>query len=306
MLRSRPWVTDFFNSVLLFFFVFTPCYGDSETYAYDENKMHFVTVSDTEHYSLVHAFICSIIKTNQKNLGQIAVFNIGLTESERDTLNSMPYVHVYDIEPVNPSIFREFVVRPTGRTARGWYSWKPVAIKQALDLFPVILYLDASMEVKKSLKLFFKHIRENGYLFINCGHDIKCMTTKPIIRKFSLDGSLNGWILDEWGLEAGFQGLTRAVYHDYVCPIYELAKDIKNFEDDGSAPAGFGAARHDQTLFSIFARLLHYDIKSRYGFELTISGKTYPINFSDYIGFKELKHLKKKKKNSPAGGLLLY
>ena len=36
----------------------------------------------------------------------------------------------------------------------------------------------------------------------------------------------------------------------------KLAADIKNFEDDGTAYWGYGFARHDQTLFSIFARKL--------------------------------------------------
>ena len=47
--------------------------------------------------------------------------------------------------------------------------------------------------------------------------------------------------------------------------MYELAKDITFFEDDGSCPKGFGWARHDQTLFSVFVNRLGMEI-SNFGF----------------------------------------
>ena len=43
--------------------------------------------------------------------------------------------------------------------------------------------------------------------------------------------------------------------------MYELTKSqFQLFEDDGSGRFGFGSGRHDQTLFSIHARLLHFDL----------------------------------------------
>jgi hypothetical protein len=42
--------------------------------------------------------------------------------------------------------------------------------------------------------------------------------------------------------------------------MYEFSKDIKNFIDDGTTPGGWGEGRHDQTLYSILARKLNYNI----------------------------------------------
>lgn len=251
--------------------------------------MVFVTIADKEHYGMLNKCLASIVETNRKHLSHIAVFDLGFTPGQRESLNILEFVHVYDIESVNPDMFKMFVVRSDGRKARGWYSWKPVVLKQALDMFPVILYMDASTIVKKSLKSFFAHIRQNGYLLIGGCHDGRAMTTQTIIEKFQLNLPKRAWVLDEIGLEAGFQGLSREVYANYVHPVYELARDIRNFEDDGSAPLGFGYARHDQTLFNIYARLLKLDVKQRNRFVLNLSGKTIPFRFDDYVDMKGLK-----------------
>lgn len=265
------------------------CLLFGELIAQADTKMVFVTVADEERYEMLCTCIASLIKANGEHLGHIAVFDLGFTASQREALNGLEFVHVYDIESVNPDMFTLFVVRSHGRKARGWYSWKPVILKQALDMFPVILYLDASTLVKKSLKLFFEHIRQEGYLLISCWHNGRAMTTQPVIKKFGLDQPERAWILEELGVDAGFQGLTRAVYENYVYPMYELARDIHNFEDDGTAPGGFGYARHDQALFNIFARLLKLDVKRQNRFSLKISGKKIPLQFKQYVDLKGLK-----------------
>lgn len=252
-------------------------------------QMVFVTVADEERYTMLGKCLDSIVSTNRENLQQIAVFDLGFNQSQREALNQREFVQVFDVERVNSDITTFFVLRANGRKARGWYSWKPVVLKQALDLFPAIIYLDASTIVKRPLDLFFAHIRENGYLLINCWHDGRFMTTQGIIKKFHLDLPERAWVLAKRGVDAGFQGLSRAVYADYVLPVYELAKDIRNFEDDGTAPLGFGYSRHDQTLFNIFARLLKYDVKRRNRFELNINGESIPLPFHEYVDLKGLK-----------------
>jgi len=88
------------------------------------------------------------------------------------------------------------------------------------------------------------------------------MATNYVIDKFNLHSDDRKWILNEktLGLSAGFQGLTRKIYNPYVMPMYNLSKDIRNFMDDGSSPEGFVLARHDQTLFSIQAALLGFNV----------------------------------------------
>ncbi|MCE5316934.1 MAG: hypothetical protein LLG04_06175 [Parachlamydia sp.] len=268
-----------------FFGIFCLLFG----MAFASEQMVFVTVADAERYAMLGKCLDSIVETNRENLQQIAVFDLGFSESQRKALAQREFVHVYDIERVNPDMMTLFVVRSNGRMARGWYSWKHVVLKQALDMFPEILYMDASTIVKKPLDLFFGHIRENGYLLINCWHDGSLMTTQTIIKKFQLDSPERAWVLKERGVDAGFQGLSRAVYADYVLPVYDLAKDIRNFEDDGTAPLGFGYSRHDQTLFNIMAQLLKFDITQRDKFALNISGQPLPLPFEEYVDLKGLK-----------------
>lgn len=218
--------------------------------------MYFATATDTEHFPWAVNLINSLNQHNAGKIGQIAVYDLGLTESEIEGLNALPSVVVYPVEKVNPFITTKFVVRPNGRMARGWYSWKPVVLYQALQQFPYVLYIDAGVEIKCPMDGFFVALVKRGYYLFDCGHEIEPMVTKHVVQVFEIANMQDKKFLKNIGISAGIQGLTRSLLDSYVTPIYELAKDIKNFEDDGSAPGGFGDARHDQALFSIMAMKL--------------------------------------------------
>ncbi len=230
--------------------------------------MHFATASDTEHFSWTLNLIAGIHRFHEKQLGEIAVFDLGLTPDQRAELDTLACVRVYTIEKTNPFMFNKFNVNGKGKIARGWYSWKPVAIKQAMDLFTEFFYLDSGISLTGPLDLWFQHVHEHGCFFIDCGHSIERMTPKPLIKKFALDHPENRWVLKAKGISSGIQGLSRVLYKTYVLPSFDLSSDIANFEDDGSCPRGFGWARHDQTVFSIQARLLNLEV-----FEVIRGGK---------------------------------
>lgn len=151
---------------------------------------------------------------------------------------------------------KKFEVRTNGRLARGWYSWKPVVFYQALKLFPYFLYLDSGIEVSAPLDAIFDEIEQNGYYLFDCSHLICPVITDHVKRLFELDRNENQWILEENCISGGIQGISRSLVDSYVLPIYRLASEIRNFEDDGTATWGYGFARHDQTLFGVFARKL--------------------------------------------------
>lgn len=233
-----------------------------------DQKMHFATATDTEHFSWTLNLIAGIHRFHEKQLGEIAVFDLGLMPDEKNALNALAFVQVYSVEQTNPLIFEKFTVNNKGKIARGWYSWKPVVIKQAMDRFSEFFYLDSGISLVGPLDLWFQHVHQFGYFFIDCGHCIGRMTPKPLIQKFALDSPANKWILNEHGISSGIQGLSRKMYMNYVLPSFALSFDIANFQDDGSCPKGFGWARHDQTIFSIQARLLELDV-----FEVIKGGK---------------------------------
>lgn len=217
--------------------------------------MYFCTAADSNHYAVLLNLIGSIFKHNENELQKIAVFDLGLTSDQISHLKLIDKVEVHEVEKVNPLITTSLHCN-NGRWIKGLFSWKAVVIKQALDMFPYVLYLDSGTTILKPLNGLFKHIQQNKYFFTDCGHSIKWMTTKYVIDKLKLNTAEKEWILndDTLGIDAGFLGVTREMKTKFIEPLYELSKEIRNFKDDGTCPEGLGTGRHDQTLFSIIAR----------------------------------------------------
>lgn len=227
-----------------------------------KNKMNFCIASDDKHLPLLFNLIGSIFKHNENDIGEIMVYDLGLSQENINKINSIKYVNIYQVEKINPYIIEDLQT-DTNRKVKGLFSWKPVIIKQSIDIHENILYLDSGTTILKCLKNLFKHIEENGYLLFDCGHSIKWMTTDNIIKKFDLNSEENSWILNEdtFGIDAGFQGVSRKIKNSLIDEMYELCKDINNFIDNGTCPNGWGTGRHDQTLYSILVKKLNLDIQ---------------------------------------------
>jgi len=239
-----------------------PNLGDWGLNIHNSIPMYFCTAADDKHYPILLNMIGSIHKHNYYDVEEMAVYDLGLSDKHLQELRNLKKVRVYNIEEVNPEILTN-IETGINRSVKGLFSWKPVAIKDSLDRYPYVLYLDAGTTILKPLNDLFKHIAQNGYLLFDCGHSIKQMATKYLIDKFALRSDNDAWILDDdiLGIDAGFQGVSRELYDSFVLPMYELAKDIQNFTDDGTCPKGWGYGRHDQTLYSILAQQLKLDIQ---------------------------------------------
>jgi len=218
--------------------------------------MYFCMAADTKYFDMLLNLIGSIHYVNFDQVGEIAVFDIGFTPQEREQLNSIDKVKVYDVELVNPDLLTRFSARNGMRNVPGWYAWKPVVIKQALDMFPEVLYMDAGMLVQEKLDGLFEHIRKHGYVMQYSARPINWMVTKYVIKQFNLESPKNAHLMKDSskGILAGLQGLSRKYYTNYVLPMYECAKNLRLFAEDGSN----GNARHDQPLFSIHAYLCKF------------------------------------------------
>jgi tetratricopeptide (TPR) repeat protein len=219
--------------------------------------MYFCSVSDERHYPLLMNLIGSIHKFHFHETVEISVYDLGLTEAQKNELISIEKVKVCEIEKTNPHIF-DLIETGPNRKVRGLFSWKPVAIKQSLDKYPYVLYLDAGTTILNPLTGLFKHIVQNGYFLADCGHSIRWMATKTVIDRLKVEPEL---LADEvFGIDAGFMGVSKSVYNNFIKPVYNLCFDITNFIDDGTCPQGYGCGRHDQTLFSIQARRLNLNV----------------------------------------------
>jgi hypothetical protein len=239
-----------------------PNLGDWGLNIHETVPMYFCTAADDKHYPLLLNMIGSIHKHNYYDVEAILVYDLGLSDTHKNELANINRVQLCTVEKTNPDILTD-IHTGQNRHVKGLFSWKPVIIKDALDKYPYILYLDAGTTITKPLNGLFKHIDETGYFFTDCGKSIKWMITDQLIEKFKLHDEDNKFILDEklLGIDAGFQGVSRQIYDSYVMPMYEYSKDIINFTDDGTTVAGWGMGSHDQTLFSILVRQLGYDVE---------------------------------------------
>jgi len=250
----------------------------------EEKVFHYYcTVADEAHFPLLMNLIGSIHKEDFNGTDQIAIFDIGLSDPQLEYLINIEKVKVYPIEKRHPHICTYFKTHPGGRIVRGWYLWKPVAFKQSAELFPYFLYVDAGSTVLATPDNLFRHIKENGYFIINIApHNIEERITmtavENIVLKLTHEEQLK--IMDPKTpmIDAGFQGLSRDVWDNYIKPMYDLTTNISLFADDGTASMGFGSARHDQTLFSIFACLNNFNTNNQGWSSLNVGGRKIPFH----------------------------
>ena len=190
--------------------------------------MYFALASDTEFFSKAKRLIESIKKSNGDSLVEIAFFDVGLTQNERDYLKKQDKVKLFDIERTNQFITSQFIVRLDGtKCARGSFSWKPVVLKQCLDMYPYVFYLDSGMRVVGNFTDLFKIVINKGYFLVEAGHSMKGMVIKKVKKFFSIDDNSDFW--NKKAIAAGIQGVSRLVYDSYVFPIYKMTSDITLF-----------------------------------------------------------------------------
>ena len=227
-----------------------------------KNPIYICTAADEYYFVPLLNLIGSIFRANSENIGQIAVFDLGLTLAQVRHLNSIEHVVVYSLADEDPNLTKLFCTCYTGRHVRGWYTWKYVVIKRALDMFPYVLWLDAGTTVLKSLDDLFGHIQQNGYFLSTSGddsdsgrflHSVGWGATGYVVKKLALDTEQYSWILDQETVMGGIIGVTKSHKHCFVEQMCEFACDLRNFADDGTTPNGLGTGRHDQPLLSFLA-----------------------------------------------------
>lgn len=237
---------------------------------------YFVTIADTEHYNWVIEQIHNIKQYNTE-VKEIAVYDLYLTKLQREQLQSMENVVVRDLEEKNPQMRDQFVVRPSGRISRGWYTWKGIAVKDALKHYPYFIYMDAMVRPIQNLEPVFRHIVQNRSFFITAGHDLAIATTTIMQKHFAFTD------LDKPSIQSNIMGITRDLEKQIAEPAYQAAEDINLFIDDGTSKGGFGTARYDQSIFSILVHKAKLPILNREGDCLRIDGETVPFLITSYF-----------------------
>lgn len=247
---------------------------------------YYCTSADSDFFKKVTNLVNSINQHDVEFVEKILIFDLGFTPAQRQLLAKIPHVYLRDVEKVCPEILNLFLTShgpPRPRWVRGWFAWKPVVIKQALDECPYIFYIDAAIEIYKPLDDLFKHIVEHGYFLLSTETStLNSRMTKSVatelVSKLSLGLQKNLFSGEMISISAGVQGLSRKVYDDYVWPVYNLAKNLDLFMDDGSAPLGFGAGRHDQIIYTIYAYQNNFKIYHNGWMDLEVNGMTVPLH----------------------------
>jgi len=133
-----------------------------------DDLQYYCTAANKNYYEQLLNLIASIHRHNFDNLGHIAVFDLGLSSSQINYLSHIQKVGIYKLELVNPYILTKYKANQANKMVVGWYSWKPVAIKQAFEIFPeesVFLWIDAGTTVLKDISILFTYIKHKGYFF---------------------------------------------------------------------------------------------------------------------------------------------
>jgi glycosyltransferase involved in cell wall biosynthesis len=225
---------------------------------------YFCTAADSNAFSKLLNLIGSIQNSEFDELGGIAVFDLGLTDEQRAFLTTIEKVSVHKLAVTNPDLLKHFKANNQGWTIQGWGAWKFVALKQALDIFPYALWVDPDFTVLKSLRVLFAHIQETGYFLCTigdekfdgkCSHPVRWGATGYVRNALKLEESERNYLLDKEPLLSGVIGFSRQAVDYLVDPLYTYTNDLKLFEDDGTASQGFGSARAEETVLSIFAYL---------------------------------------------------
>jgi len=263
--------------------------------SYSSTPLYFCTASDEKYFDRLLNLIGSIHKTNFNNLQEIAVFNLGLNQEQINCLDKIQKIKVYEVERVHPDVIKQFKTHNSGKTVPGWYAFKPVVIKQCLDMFPYILWIDAGTTVLKPLDNLFKFIKQNGYFLTTVGddqkngkfiHGIEWQSTKYILEKFNiLNNSSKKWILFQEAINASIIGISKKSEKELALPFYECLKDFRSFEDDGTTPEGFGTSRHDQSILGLIAyssglKVLHLDYTQQSPIYLDIEKQQIPLRMT--------------------------
>ncbi len=224
----------------------------------------FCTAADSNYFPHLLNLIGSIHETSFDALGAIAVFDLGLTEEQIQHLNTIEKVSVHKIEMTHADLLTRFKTSHSGKVAPGWYAWKFVVLKQALEMFPYVLWVDSGTTILKPLDSMFKYILESGYFLATIGdekinkaiqHPIRWGATEYVKQAFDLSRAERAYVLEKEPLLSGTIGVSRKAVDYLVGPLYSLTNNLRLFEDDGTTPHGFGTGRHDQAILSIFAYL---------------------------------------------------
>lgn len=258
------------------------------SYSYPQ---YYCTGANSSYYPHLLHLIGTIHKHNFHQLQEIAVFDLGMSQEEINHLRLIQKVKVHTLKKTHPELLNYFHI-PAGykTTFFGWYAWKPVAIKQSLEEFPYVLWIDAGSTVCRPLDKLFEYIDKNKYFICTIGDPntpplwpIGMRTTKFLADQIGLESNADkNWICAQECVMGGIIGVSQDGQQYFLNDMYQMSKDLRHYADDGTAPGGWAIASHDQSVLSLLAYTRHLNVfkqdpYQKFPMTLAIEGEGFPF-----------------------------
>jgi hypothetical protein len=209
-----------------------------------------VTGASSNHFRCLLNLVRSIRHFKPRAL--VIVYDLGLNETERGTLNAVVHLRKFDFS-VHPSWIDI-------RVQYGQYAWKPIILSDALDeCGGAVLWLDAGNLVLNSLDRVQREIERNGVITPTSPGRIKDWTHPDTLRFLNVPEShfgrrnRNGAIIGfdrhcKWALDFAHRWKECALIKECIAPE---GSNRKNH-------------RQDQAVLSA----LYYQFQEKYGFDM--------------------------------------
>ncbi|MDW8801313.1 DUF1647 domain-containing protein [Clostridium sp. A1-XYC3] len=193
------------------------------------------TACNSAYFNACLTLIASIHRLSFNDVDKILVYNLGLTEDEKEQLNSLQKVQVMEFN-LDDSYFQEYLTPKQ-------FAWKPYVIKDAGNYGNLILYMDSGAVTVKNIKCLYDIIENDDILIVGDYHPNYVYTHDKCFEIMNATEEEKQY-LQIW---AGMQGYK--VNGKYQSSYVDEAFKFSKLKD-----AVFGNHtnhRHDQSIYSI-------------------------------------------------------
>jgi glycosyltransferase involved in cell wall biosynthesis len=116
-------------------------------------KHYYCTIGDSNSFNLLNNLIKNILEIDLKDLGEIAIFDLGLTDHEIYQLKKNKKINIYQVKKIGENMANNI-------------NFEPIIIKQALDMFQYVLFIEPGTMLPKSLYSIFTQLKKRGYYLV--------------------------------------------------------------------------------------------------------------------------------------------
>ncbi len=218
-------------------------------------NQYFCTAAKDEHFNNLLNSIGSLHKTNFEHLKEIVVFDLGLKEDQLELLNKTEKIKVYKTNITTLDEARPFV------------------FKQALEMFPYVLWIDPGFISLNEMNDLFNYIKQKKTFLcmLPKSKSFKNLTDDVyIIDKFNLRSPGNKWILSQNPVVTSIVGLDKSMLAEISVPYYDISNELKSY---------------NQSILSVLAytkclKILRTNFDKDEPVYLDIDSKTVPFYFT--------------------------